>query len=628
MEARDDLGHAALQAATLVRADVEDDGIRVDGVGDATGLDERGTALLQEVRVVRCEVDEVDRVAEEVPDASVVARVAERLDVRRRMVGWTPHARTLREDLHGVRADLCRALRDAREPAGGGDVCAEQHARTIGRRLDAAHGCADRYPAAMSVRVRFAPSPTGLLHVGGVRTALYNWLYARHHGGTAVLRIEDTDQGREAAGAIDQIQRSLDWLGLDFDESPGRGGPSGPYRQSERTERYRAAVDRLLDQGDAYRCYQTPEELEAARNAARETDDPASATRLHRELTAQQISDYEAAGRPAVIRFRVPLEGETVIEDLVRGRVAFEHRLLGDTVLMRGDGGPTYQLANPLDDLEMGITHVIRGEDLLPSTPRQRLLVEALGATFPATAHLAMILGPDKKRLSKRHGAANVEEFRAAGYSPDALVNYLALLGWSWDGESEIMDRDLLIQRFTIDRVNPAPAVFDHQKLAWMNGVYLRAMDVDAYATGLSAHLADADSPLATHPRLVEMVPLVQEKLSDFSGFDALAGPLLEARPIDSEAWASVAAAEDGAAILDRAITGLESLEPFDVEQVEAALRALCDDLELKPKRAFGPIRIAVCGTKVSPGLFEAIVFLGRDEALIRLRDARSRLSG
>ncbi|MFM9124070.1 MAG: glutamate--tRNA ligase, partial [Actinomycetota bacterium] len=231
----------------------------------------------------------------------------------------------------------------------------------------------------MSVRVRFAPSPTGFLHVGGVRTALYNWLFARHHGGTAVLRIEDTDTERETAGAIEQIQRSLDWLGLDFDESPATGGPHGPYRQSERMVRYRDAVERLLEAGHAYRCFQTAEELEAARERARHTDDPAAPTRLHRDLSHEQVARFAAEGRPAIIRFRTPLEGETVVEDLVRGRIAFEHRLLGDTVLMRGDGGPTYQLANPLDDLEMGITHVIRGEDLLPSTPRQRLLVEALG---------------------------------------------------------------------------------------------------------------------------------------------------------------------------------------------------------------------------------------------------------
>ena len=475
----------------------------------------------------------------------------------------------------------------------------------------------------MTVRVRFAPSPTGFLHVGGVRTALYNWLFARHHGGTAVLRIEDTDTERETAGAIDQIQRSLDWLGLDFDESPRVGGAHGPYRQSERAERYRDAVERLLADGHAYRCYQSPEELEAARAAARHTDDPAAPTRLHRDLTQEQISRFEAEGRPAVIRFRTPLDGETVVEDLVRGRIAFEHRLLGDTVLLRGDGAPTYQLANPLDDHAMGITHVIRGEDLLPSTPRQRLLVEALGGTFPETAHLSMILGPDKKRLSKRHGAASVEEFRAEGYLPEALVNFLALLGWSWDGETELMTIAELVERFSLDRVNPAPAVFDHQKLAWMNGAYLRALPADRYAAALDEHLADAGSPLAGAARLPELVPLVQEKLGAFGEFDALAGSLLEDRAADPDAWAKLQADEHAARVLDASIAGLGAIMAFTPEAVEQTLRGVCDAVGLKPKQAFLPVRIAIAGSTVAAGLFESIAFLGRDESLRRLQRAR-----
>ena len=478
----------------------------------------------------------------------------------------------------------------------------------------------------MTVRVRFAPSPTGFLHVGGVRTALYNWLFARHHGGVTVLRIEDTDTERETEGAIEQIQRSLDWLGLDFDESPRAGGPNGPYLQSERAETYQAAVDTLLDQGLAYRCYQTPEELEAARTAARHTDDPAAPTRLHRDLTSEQISRFEGEGRPAIIRFRTPLEGETVIEDLVRGRVAFEHRLLGDTVLMRGGGAPTYQLANPLDDMAMGITHVIRGEDLLPSTPRQKLLIEALGGAFPTTAHLSMILGPDKKRLSKRHGAASVEEFREQGYLPHALVNFLALLGWSWDGETEIMSIDELIERFSLERVNPAPAVFDHQKLAWMNGAYLRELGADAYAAALEEHLVDADSPLAGNERLGELVPMVQEKLGAFGEFDALAGSLLIDREPDPVAWEKLKADENAPKVLDAAITMLGAIAQFSPDAIEGSLRSICDLLGLKPKNAFTPIRIAVTGSTVAPGLYESIAFLGRDETLARLQRARAAL--
>ena len=466
----------------------------------------------------------------------------------------------------------------------------------------------------MCVRVRFAPSPTGFLHVGGVRTALYVWLFARHHGGTTVLRIEDTDTEREEAGAIEQIQRSLDWLGLDFDESPRVGGPYGPYLQSERSEHYQAAVDRLLAQGDAYRCYQTAEELEVARAEARQTDDPALPTRLHRDLTAEQIAAFEAEGRPAVIRFRTPLEGETVIEDLVRGQVVFEHRLLGDTVLMRGGGRPTYQLANPLDDLAMGITHVIRGEDLLSSTPRQKLLVDALGGTFPQTAHLSMILGADKKRLSKRHGAASVEEFREAGYLPEALVNFLALCGWSWDGETELMSVAELIERFSLERVNPAPAVFDHEKLAWMNGQHLRALDVAAYTAALRRYLED-------------LVPVVQEKLGAFGEFDALVGSLLESRAPDPESWQKLLNDEHAARILDAAIASLSALSAWTVENVESALRAVCEELEMKPRQAFLPIRIAIAGSTVAAGLYESVAFLGFEASLARLRHARAALA-
>ena len=476
----------------------------------------------------------------------------------------------------------------------------------------------------MNVRVRFAPSPTGFLHVGGVRTALYNWLFARHHGGVAVLRIEDTDSERETVGAIDQIQRSLDWLGLDFDESPSTGGTHGPYLQSERNEHYQAAVDQLLLAGRAYRCYQTPRELEVARGEARNTDDPASPTRLHRNLTNEQISRFEAEGRPAVIRFCTPLEGETVVDDLVRGQIVFEHRLLGDTVLMRGGGTPTYQLANPLDDMAMEITHVIRGEDLLSSTPRQKLLIEALGGEFPETAHLSMILGADKKRLSKRHGAASVEEFREAGYAPEALVNFLALCGWSWDGQTEVMSIAELVERFSLERVNPAPAVFDHQKLAWMNGAYLRSLDTEQYAEALQRHLVDAESSLASEMRLAEIVPMVQEKLGAFGEFDALAGSLLDQREPDVEAWQKLLGDEQAPRILDEAAARLTELGDFNAAAIETTLKALCEVLELKPRQAFGAIRIAISGSTVAPGLYESIAFLGRETALARLERART----
>ena len=433
----------------------------------------------------------------------------------------------------------------------------------------------------------------------------------------------------------DQPREGVEWLQRALESDP-RCAPAhynlanvmrASGRREEAVQHYQAAVDRLLAQGDAYRCYQTAEELEVARAEARQTDDPALPTRLHRDLTAEQIASFEAEGRPAVIRFRTPLEGETVIDDLVRGQVVFEHRLLGDTVLMRGGGRPTYQLANPLDDLAMGITHVIRGEDLLSSTPRQRLLVEALGGTFPQTAHLSMILGADKKRLSKRHGAASVEEFREAGYLPEALVNFLALCGWSWDGETELMSVAELVERFSLERVNPAPAVFDHEKLAWMNGQYLRALDTAAYAAALRSYLEDAGSPLAAAARLDELVPVVQEKLGAFGEFDALVGSLLESREPDPESWQKLLNDEHAARIIDAAITSLSALSAWTVENVESALRAVCEELEMKPRQAFLPIRIAIAGSTVAAGLYESIAFLGSEASLARLQHARAALT-
>ncbi len=478
----------------------------------------------------------------------------------------------------------------------------------------------------MTVRVRFSPSPTGLLHVGSVRTALYNWLFARHHDGVAILRIEDTDTEREHAGAVDQIQRSLDWLGLDWDEGPAVGGPGAPYFQSQRGPYYSELADRLLASGAAYHCYQSPDELSAAREAARQTDDPASPTRAHRDLTREQIAAFEAAGRRPAIRLRVPVEGATEIVDVVAGPVRFEHRLLGDHVLVRPDGRPTYQFANPADDLASGITHIIRGDDLLPSTPRQKLLVDALGGAFPRTAHLPMILGPDRKRLSKRHGATSVEELQAAGFIPEAIVNYLALLGWSFDDSTEVMSIAELVQRFTLERVKSSPAIFDHQKLAWMNGMHLRGLEPDVYADRLRAYLRDAGSDLADLA-LDPVVPLVQDKIGTLAEFDLFAGALLRPdRAIDDAALSRVRAQGESRAVLDATVGALDAIEGWSVEAVEAALRTVCASLDLSPRHAFLAPRVAVSGRTVSPGLFESIQLLGRDETVRRLRDLEARL--
>ena len=340
---------------------------------------------------------------------------------------------------------------------------------------------------ASPVRTRFAPSPTGLLHVGGVRTALFSWLYARHNGGRFVLRIEDTDETREHPEAIEQIQRSLRWVGLEWDEGPGVGGDHGPYIQSERRARHHEVAEQFLAEGRAYRCYCTAEELAAERAAAQRENRPFIYSRRCLALSDEERAAREAAGEPSVIRLRTPDEGECVVDDLVRGEVRFEYAQLGDHVIVRSDGVPTYNFANPIDDADMGITHVIRGEDLLSSTPRQVLVYQGLGAPVPSFAHLPLLFGPDRKRLSKRHGATSVEELREAGYLAEAVVNFLALLGWHFDSERELFTREELIGLFSLERVNPAPAVFDAKKLEWMNGVYLRALPVFDLAERLIA---------------------------------------------------------------------------------------------------------------------------------------------
>jgi len=479
---------------------------------------------------------------------------------------------------------------------------------------------------AAPVRTRFAPSPTGLLHVGGVRTALFSWLYARHNGGRFVLRIEDTDETREHPEAIEQIQRSLRWVGLDWDEGPGTGGESGPYIQSERRPRHHEVAEQFLAEGKAYRCYCTTEELAEERAAAQRENRAFIYSRRCLALSAEERAEREAAGVPSVIRLRTPDEGECVVEDLVRGAVRFEYAQLGDHVIVRSDGVPTYNFANPIDDADMRITHVIRGEDLLSSTPRQVLVYEGLGAPVPSFAHLPLLFGPDRKRLSKRHGATSVEELREAGYLAEAVVNFLALLGWHFDSERELFTREELIGLFSLERVNPAPAVFDAKKLEWMNGVYLRALPTFDLAERLTVFLGDSGSPLANQSeRIVEVTPLAQEKIATLADFEPLCSFLFGPVEIDQEAWERVAGHERAAEILAAVQAALADCE-WTVEAVEAALRGVCDELGLKPRVVFGLIRVAITGTSISPGLFESVHLLGREESLARLAAAADRL--
>ena len=413
----------------------------------------------------------------------------------------------------------------------------------------------------MNPTVRFAPSPTGLLHIGGVRTALFNWLFSRHEGGEFLLRIENTDTSREVEESVDQIQRSLRWLGLDWD---------GEVEfQLDGLERHREAAQRLLAEGHAY--------------------------------------EDEGA-----IRFRMPDEGATVWEDAIKGTISYPNEKLEDLVLLRSDGRPTYNLAAAVDDADSRITHVIRGEDHVPNTPKQIRILEALGRELPVYAHVPNVFGTDGRKLSKRHGAVSVEEFRAEGYVAPALMNYLALLGWSYDDRTTVMSRGELVERFTLERVGSSPATFDYEKLTWLNGVHLRELPAEEYAEALVAYLAEAgfDGDEAT---IRASAPLVQEKIATLGEYPSFAGFLFRRVEPPHELL-------DGAGdVLARAREALAGVEPFTAAGIEKVLRGLAEELERKPRQAFGPIRAAVTGSRVSPGLFESLELLGREESLARL---------
>jgi glutamyl-tRNA synthetase len=419
---------------------------------------------------------------------------------------------------------------------------------------------------AQPVKVRMAPSPTGYLHIGGVRTFLFNWLFARHHGGEFRLRIENTDTSREVAEAVEQIEESLRWLNLDWD--------------GETTFQ----LDRMDD------C---------------------------RRVAEQLVADGHAYEDEGAIRFRMPDEGVTGWDDAVRGRVEFPNASLEDLVLVRSDGRPTYNFASPMEDVWDGITHVIRAEDHISNTPKQINIISAVGAPLPVYAHVPNVNGADGKKLSKRHGATGVDEFRRSGYLPDALVNFLALLGWAPDGETTIMSREELIERFSLERVTPSSAQFDYAKLDWMNGVYIRGLPEDAFAHALILWLGEQgyawDSVLVR-----KAAPLVQEKLSRLDEFPAYARFLFEDVHVDP------AEVDGGAPVITAARTALDGLEPFDAATIETALRGVLDELGLKPRQGFQPIRIAVTGSKISPGLFESIELLGRETTLARLSAAAS----
>jgi glutamyl-tRNA synthetase len=419
----------------------------------------------------------------------------------------------------------------------------------------------------MSVRVRMAPSPTGFLHIGGVRTFLFNWLFARGQGGECLLRIENTDTSREVAESTEQIQRSLSWLGIDWDGD------------------VRFQLDRMED-----------------------------CQRLARQLVGEGKA-YEDEG---AIRFRMPDEGTTGWNDVIRGQIEVPNETIEDVVLIRSDGRPTYNFANPVEDMLDEITHVIRGADHVSNTPKQIQILRALGAEPPVYAHVPDVLGTDGKKLSKRHGAQSVEDFREQGYIPEALVNFLARLGWAYDDKTEVFSREELLRVFSLNRVSSSPAVFDYEKLAWLNGVHLRNLTPDEYADRVVTYLGEQGSEW-DEDLVRSAAPLVQEKIEILSQFRDYVRFLFEDVSPDPSLL-------DGR-VLDAAAEALAELEPFDADTIEPALRELAARLELKPREAFQPIRVAVTGSKISPGLFESIELLGREKSVDRLRAARGAMA-
>ncbi len=441
------------------------------------------------------------------------------------------------------------------------------------------------------MRVRFAPSPTGALHIGGARTALFNWLLARHEGGEMVLRIEDTDRERSTAENIEQILDALRWLELDWDE--------GPILQTERSERHQEALAAMIEGGHAYRSQATAEDVKAYKE------------RHGSERGFRGEEEGEGA-----VRLRVPEEGATVVHDAVRGDTSFEHVHMDDPVIARADGSVLYNFAVAIDDIDSGITHVVRGEDHVSNTPKQLLVIEAARAVGlteapdPIYAHLPLLHGPDGKKLSKRHGAASVQELRDAGYLPEAVRNYLALLGWGAGDDSTVLSTEQLIERFTLERVSRNPARFDETKLKWLNGVYIRELDPDELTRRLEAYTGRKD--------LGEAARISQEKIHTLADFWPLAGSLLD-RPVDDPAARERWLGEEGRAALADAREALAALEGFDEPSIEAALEGVVERRDAKPRQVYQPLRVAITGTTVSPGIFESLALLGREESLRRI---------
>ena len=479
------------------------------------------------------------------------------------------------------------------------------------------------------IRVRYAPSPTGSLHVGGVRTALFNWLFARKHNGTFVLRIEDTDLERSTEKSVEQLKRSLRWIGLDWDEGPEIDGPHGPYRQTERFDLYREAARKLLDSGAAYRDFATAEELAEFREQARaEKRQPIYTGGPYREMDLEEVWERVEAGEPYTVRFKTPREGQTVVQDLIRGPVTFENQNLEDFVIMKSSDTPTYNFAAAVDDAEMRISHVIRGDDHLSNTPRQILIYDSLGYSLPAFAHVPQVLGPDKKKLSKRHGAASVEDFAEQGYLPEALFNYLALLGAGYAADEEIFSPDELAERFRIDRVSGNPAVFDEKKLTSINAVYLRRQSPEELALIATPMLVESGAATPEElqrdmPRLTAIMALLRDRLNRTTEIPESVGYFYGGEiEYEGQEFEKQLGKEFVRENFPELVERLQALPEWTEEAIEEAVRGLAAEKEKGARHLIHPLRFAATGRTVSAGLFETLALLGRERTLLRLERA------
>ncbi|MEQ6360545.1 glutamate--tRNA ligase [Thermoanaerobacter thermohydrosulfuricus] len=467
------------------------------------------------------------------------------------------------------------------------------------------------------VRVRFAPSPTGSLHIGGARTALFNWLFARHNGGKFILRVDDTDLQRSTEESMKGILEGLRWLGIDWDE--------GPIYQSQRIEEYRKFANKLLEEGKAYYCFCTKEELEEMRKQAEKEGKPPMYTGKCRNLTKEQIEEHLRQGRKPVIRLKVPQQGKTVIHDVIRGDVEFDNSTFDDFIIMKSDNMPTYNFATVVDDYQMGITHVIRAEEHLSNTPKQILIYEALGVEIPQFAHVSMVLAPDRSKLSKRHGATSVQEFRDQGYLPEAIVNYITLLGWMPKDGEEIFDVSKSIKEFTLERVSKNPAVYDVQKLTWINGHYIRNYDLDKLTEAVipflkAKNLIKEDFDYDYIKKIVSAVREREKTLVDIA--DAMSYYFTEVNEYEEKGVKKYFTKEKVVDILKKAVVTLKEVEPFNKFTTEEAYRKLVEELQISSGELFHPTRLAISGRTFGPGLFDIMELLGKERTIERIEKA------